>query len=167
MRLSDADVAVFIDKEMQPEPRRLLLPYTGTSHDRAALRLAIHLARRTKAALTVLHVVRPGRSEPTLEIEVGRRLGRNSTEQLGEGATVQLSVVESHDPVDAVLDQVGDYDLVIVGIGDEWNLTPGTLGVRQERIAAETPTSLLLVRGAPQPSVAGDQGKGRDALSNA
>jgi len=148
MRGTDADVAVFIDKGLRSAPRRLLLPYMGTSHDRAALRLAVRLGRRTKSDLTILHVVSPERSKPVLEIEAGRLIETQTSEPLDDGATARLVVVESEDPLDTLLQRADDYDLVIVGIGDEWNLGPGVLGVRQERIAADTSASLLIVRGA-------------------
>ena len=43
-----ADVAVLIDKQMPDPPRAILLPYTGTPHDRLALRLAARLAHRCR-----------------------------------------------------------------------------------------------------------------------
>ena len=166
MRHSDADVAVLIDKGTQARPRRFLLPYTGTSHDRAALRLAVHLAGRMEADLTVLHVVRPGRSKPALEIEAGRMIEAESSEQLERGGTARLVVVESDDPLETVLQRAGGYGLVIVGIGEEWDLTPGTLGMRQERIAADTSASLLIIRGAGERAALPDQGVGTNTLAN-
>ena len=62
MKSSAADVAVFIDRGISFPLRRILLPYTGTVHDRAALTLAARLARRFDAQVTLLHVVRPGRA---------------------------------------------------------------------------------------------------------
>jgi K+:H+ antiporter len=149
MRRSAVAVAVFIDKGLPAAPRHLLLPYTGTVHDRCALRLAVHLARRTKAVLTLLHVVRPGRTEPGLELEARRMLESEASEPLTGGST-RVLVIESNDPVETVIQSAAGCDLAIVGIGEEWDLTPGVLGVRQERIAAETPASLLIVRGAPE-----------------
>ena len=166
MRHSDADVAVLIDKGTQARPRRFLLPYTGTSHDRAALRLAVHLAGRMEADLTVLHVVRPGRSKPALEIEAGRMIEAESSEQLERGGTARLVVVESDDPLETVLQRAGGYGLVIVGIGEDWDLTPGTLGMRQERIAADTSASLLIIRGAGERAALPDQGVGTNTLAN-
>jgi len=61
MRRGPADLAVLIDKGLAHPPRRILLPYTGTVHDRLALRLAVRLARRAGADLTLLQVEhRPG-----------------------------------------------------------------------------------------------------------
>jgi nucleotide-binding universal stress UspA family protein len=149
MRRSTADVAVFIDKGMPARPRRLLLPYAGTSHDRCALRLAAYLARQTKADLTVLYVARPGRAEPSFEVE-GRRLVERAAPDPFTGGSTRVVVVQSDDPVDAVIQAAAGCDLTIIGIGEEWDLTPHTLGVRQERIVAETRTSLLILRGAAE-----------------
>ena len=59
MKGSAADVAVFIDRGISFPLRRILLPYTGTVHDRAALTLAARLCRRFAAQVTLLHIVRP------------------------------------------------------------------------------------------------------------
>src|SRR3989441_2244382 len=101
MRGSTADVAVFIDREGPFPPRRILLPYTGTVHDRAALTLASRLARRFGAQVTLLHVVRPGRSQPRLEQEVHSVLAQEFPEPTG-GCSPLLGVGSTR-PVETVL----------------------------------------------------------------
>ena len=64
MRDTDADVTVLIDRGLAWPPRRILVPFAGTDHDRAALRLAQRLARGHHADVTVLRVVRPGAPAP-------------------------------------------------------------------------------------------------------
>ncbi|HSU66081.1 MAG TPA: hypothetical protein VLJ39_04385, partial [Tepidisphaeraceae bacterium] len=39
-----------------------------------------------------------------------------------------------------------DFDLVVIGVAQEWGLESQLFGWRPERIAAGTPTSLLIVR---------------------
>ena len=146
MRDSTAEVAVFVDRGPLLEVRRVLVPYAGTQHDRAALRRALALARRTAAQITILHIVRVGRDEPRLEDEA-RRVIDVETAHRPNSIDTRFVFVESSDPLEAVLLRAAEFDLIIVGIGAEWDLTPGALGVRQERIAEESPVPLLIVRG--------------------
>jgi Kef-type K+ transport system membrane component KefB/nucleotide-binding universal stress UspA family protein len=149
MKGSAADVAVFIDRSGPFPPQRILLPYTGSVHDRAALALAARLARRFAARLTVLHVVRPGRPQPRLEQEAQSALVQEFPEPAG-GYT-RLQVVESDRPVQAVLQEAADYDLTVLGVGEEWQLEPHVFGLRPERIATQCPSSLLVVRTRAHP----------------
>lgn len=144
MRKSGADVVVFIDRGGPFPPRRILLPYTGTVHDRAALILATRFASRFGAQVTLLHVVRPGRPQPRLAQEVQSLL----TEEFPEpaGGSTRLVVVESTHPVETVLQEAPGYDLTILGVGEEWQLEPHVFGLRPERIVAHCPSSLLIVR---------------------
>jgi Kef-type K+ transport system membrane component KefB/nucleotide-binding universal stress UspA family protein len=144
MNASAADVAVFIDRRSPFPPRRILLPYTGTVHDRAALTLTARLIRRFKAHVTLLHVVRPGRAQPRVEQEAQGALAQEFPEPAG-GHT-QLVVRESPRPVETVLQEASGYDLTVLGVGEEWQLAPHVFGLRPERIAAQCPSSLLIVR---------------------
>jgi K+:H+ antiporter len=144
MRRSTADVAVFIDRSSPFPPQRILLPYTGTVHDRAALALAARLTHRFGAQTTILHVVRPGRPHPRLEQETQGVLVQEFPEPAGGHA--RLVVVESARPVETVLQEATDYDLTVLGVGEEWQLEPHVFGLQPERIAAQCPSSLLVVR---------------------
>jgi nucleotide-binding universal stress UspA family protein len=132
MREADADVAVFIDRGLAWPPRRVLVPFAGTGQDRAALRLATRIATRLGATLTMLGVVRPGGELPRVE--------------LPEPAP-PVRVVESTSPIDAVLAEAAAHDLTVLGVGEGWQLEPNLFGLRSERLAAECPSSLLVVRG--------------------
>jgi len=144
MKGSAADVAIFIDRSGPFPPQRILLPYTGTVHDRAALALAARLTHRFGAQLTILHMVRPGRPQPRLEQEAQSVLDQEFPEPAG-GYT-RLKVVESARPVLTVLQEATDYDLTVLGVGEEWQLEPHVFGLRPERIVAQCPSSLLVVR---------------------
>lgn len=144
MKGSTADVAVFIERRDTFPPHRILLPYTGTMHDRAALILAARLTRRFAAQVTILHVVRPGRPQPRIEQEAQTAVIQEFPEPTG-GCT-RLVVVESAHPVEAVLQEATGYDLTILGVGEEWQLEPHVFGLRPERIVAQCPSSLLVVR---------------------
>jgi Kef-type K+ transport system membrane component KefB/nucleotide-binding universal stress UspA family protein len=149
MRRCPVDVAVLIDKGTPSPPHRILLPYAGTAHDRLALRLAVRLAARAGADLTLLHVVHPGRTKPRLEREARQLLDTVAPEPM-TGHQVRLLVIETDRTVDAVLGEAAQHDLTVLGVGDEWQLAPHLFGLRSERVATENPSSLLIVRAAPR-----------------
>jgi Kef-type K+ transport system membrane component KefB/nucleotide-binding universal stress UspA family protein len=131
MRDSLGDVVVLIDRGLPWPPARILVPFAGTAHDRAALRLAARLGERLGAELTVLNVTRPGVHEPPVP----------------EGVRTDVRVVESSSPLDAVIAEAGRHDLTVLGVGEGWQLEPQAFGLRSERLASECPSSLLVVRG--------------------
>jgi Kef-type K+ transport system membrane component KefB/nucleotide-binding universal stress UspA family protein len=138
MRETDADVAVFIDRGLAWPPHRVLVPFAGTAQDRAALRLAARIATRLDATLTVLGVVRPGGVLPELRTP---------------SAVPEMRVVESTSPIDAVIAEAAAHDLTVLGVGEGWRLEPNLFGMRSERVAAECPSSLLVVRGRTERGV--------------
>ena len=59
----------------------------------------------------------------------------------------RVRLVESASPVDAVIREAAAHDLTVLGVGEGWQLEPHVFGLRHERLAAECPSSLLVVRG--------------------
>ena len=162
---SDCDVAIFVERDCCGFGT-VLVPYLGGKHDRLALDMAGRLARNVKSAVTVLHVVAPGRdraesavstedagddsdpSAPGNPSAPGR--ARSATERVFNDPTqplpVTLTTVKSSSPVDAVVEASKRFDLVIIGVAEEWGLESHLLGFRAERIARDVPCSLLIVR---------------------
>ena len=62
-----------------------------------------------------------------------------------QAVTIKI-VAGQDDPADAILSEITDHDLVIIGVSDEWGLESSLLGMRPERIAKECPASMLIVR---------------------
>ncbi|MGC4031137.1 MAG: cation:proton antiporter [Tepidisphaeraceae bacterium] len=129
---ADTDVAIFVDRGLPPT-LSILVPYQGSPHDKLAVALASRMARAKGASVTILHVVKPGAK-------------RAETTKKTFPDSVQVWVVEDASPVDAALRQSGDFNLMIVGLSEEWGLTSQLFGMRAERIADEWHGSLLLVR---------------------
>ena len=148
-----ADVAIFVDRKFTAA-NKILVPYLGGTHDRLALELADRMARHTDARVTVLHVVAPKRHDEAATLGAKTTVEKAFAEP-GKTSPVQFKVVEHYSPVTAVLDEAKDADLVVIGVSEEWGLESQLLGWRPQRIADESPTSLLIVRKfgqAPQPS---------------
>ncbi|MCY1040619.1 cation:proton antiporter [Corallococcus sp. bb12-1] len=145
MQESTGTVAVLVDRGLT-QVRRVLVPFVGSRHDRAALGIARRLFKQAGAEVTVLHVTSPE----------GPGTGRAQVDELfpaDEGAAVKLKVVRHASPEEAALEEArAGYDLVVVGVGAEWGLEDRLFGVQRERIVRDAPGSLLLVRhpeGAP------------------
>ncbi|RKG99371.1 cation/H(+) antiporter [Corallococcus sp. CA053C] len=155
MQEASSTVAVLVDRGLS-QVRRVLVPFVGSRHDRAALGLARRLFKQSGAEVTVLHVTSPE----------GAGTGRAQVDELfplDEGAAVKLKVVRHASPEEAALEEArAGYDLVVVGVGAEWGLEDKLFGVQRERIVRDAPGSLLLVRhpeGAP--ALAQGQGQGQ------
>ncbi|MFO0577024.1 MAG: cation:proton antiporter [Polyangia bacterium] len=184
-------VGVLVDRGLQ-SVRRVLVPFNNTEHDRAALRLAHRLVEHAGVEVTVLHVVPPPRDgEPARTPRLGveeqvqqvfgePRLSSPGATVPGEGAAaahtpVTVKVVEHGEPAEAALREVarapgsaGAYDLVLIGLGEEWGLKRRPFGISQEYLIRTCPTSLLIVRGPTVPEKKGaSETKGPPAAKRA
>ncbi|XXX80491.1 cation:proton antiporter [Sorangium sp. So ce134] len=148
MRGARTDVGVLIDRGLTAV-RKLLVPFHGTAHDKAALALARRLAQQIGADVTILHVVKPKRRS---DDALGAQAAVDEVFEGEEGGALRkskvvLKVVENDSPADAALEEAKrGYDLVLVGVGTEWGLTQRRFGIRAEHIIQGCPTSLLVVR---------------------
>jgi nucleotide-binding universal stress UspA family protein len=149
---SDCDVAVFVDRErfgpLEGErPLKILVPYMGGKHDRLALDLAGRIARRRSSELVVLHVIPPNRSADDATINA-RGVVDKAYSDPTQPTPVRFQVIEDAAPVDAVIQHGHDFDLVVIGVEEEWGLESHLFGWRPERVARECPASMLIVRKA-------------------
>ncbi|WP_394829704.1 cation:proton antiporter [Pendulispora albinea] len=140
-----SDVGVFVDRGLE-RIGRLLVPYLGSEHDRAALYLARRIAESTGANVVVLHIVKPDGA--------GERLGaeqrvREEFQERGRNRPYDVSfeVVQHESPEEAVIvESRAGYDLVLVGVGESWGLAHRTFGLQSEAILKQSPASVLVVR---------------------
>ena len=141
---SDTDVAILVDRGLG-EIKTVLAPYLGGKHDRLALELAGRIALNAHASLTVMHVVRPRRAGDDTILDARTVVERTFTDPTTSGA-VDFQVIEDPSPVGAVIGHARQFDLVVIGVEEQWGMESHLFGFRPERIARETPTSLLIVR---------------------
>jgi Kef-type K+ transport system membrane component KefB/nucleotide-binding universal stress UspA family protein len=143
LRGAHADVGVLIDRGLS-EIRRVLVPYLGSVHDRAAVQIARRFAMRGGVEITLLHVVTPERK---LRSEVESQMTESVESGPAGPVRIALKLVEHAKPVEAALEESRQgYDLVIVGVGSEWGLEQRVFGMMPEEIVERCPTSLLVVR---------------------
>ncbi|MBX3395943.1 MAG: cation:proton antiporter [Phycisphaerae bacterium] len=144
------NVGIFIDRGLHGKPRNILVPYLGSPHDKLALELTARIGRNAGAAVTMLHIVKPGRATGTTTDD--KLNAKGASEQVFADPTqpvpVTFKVVESDDPIAAVLEYAKPFDLVAIGVAEEWGLTSQLFGWRAERIARDCPSSLLITRRA-------------------
>jgi Kef-type K+ transport system membrane component KefB/nucleotide-binding universal stress UspA family protein len=141
----ETDVAIFVERDYLGA-RRILVPYLGGEHDRLALQLAARAARGASADVTVLHVTSPGlpSSKPAAaKSDVERAFAPRGGQP---PITWDFKTVDHESPVDAVLREASEYDLIVIGVSEEWGLESHVFGLRPERIAEQSPTSMLIVR---------------------
>ncbi|HEX4056132.1 MAG TPA: cation:proton antiporter [Tepidisphaeraceae bacterium] len=153
MTASDSDVAVFVDRGLK-SAKNILAPYLGGKHDRLALDLAGRIARNGNASLTILHVVPPHRSEGDAVLHARSAVEKTFSDPT-QPTPVNFQVIEDASPVDALIQAAQQYDLVVVGVEEQWGMQSQLFGFRPERIARETTTSLLIVRKYTGPVVPG------------
>ncbi len=139
MKEASATVAVLVDRGFG-EIRSVLVPFSGSAHDRAALSLAQRLASRAGALVTVLSI------GPDAAVQVGRAVA----DAFGEMASkVRMRSLDGGSPVEVVIEESRrGYELVVIGVGDAWGLAQRQIGLYPERLILECPISLLVVRGA-------------------
>jgi Kef-type K+ transport system membrane component KefB/nucleotide-binding universal stress UspA family protein len=146
LRDAPANVGVFVDRGLE-RVRRVLVPFVGSVHDRAAVALARRiLGSGSDVEVTLLHVRAP---------EPGTEAGQRDSDEIidePDGGRVVVRVVHDLSPVGAALAEMErGYDLVVVGASREWGLEQRLLGVQRERLMLESKVSLLVVRGRPSP----------------
>jgi Kef-type K+ transport system membrane component KefB/nucleotide-binding universal stress UspA family protein len=143
MQRAQADVGVLVDRGLG-RITRVLVPFLGGAHDKAALRLARRLAGHPATAITVLHVVSPERGDGKRQ---GARARVEEVFQEAEGAVVTFKAVTHEVPSEAALAEAAQgYDLLVVGAGAEWGLEERLFSLHSERLIRECPVSLLVVR---------------------
>jgi nucleotide-binding universal stress UspA family protein len=152
MTASDCDVAIFVQRHTDM-PQKLLVPYRGSAHDKLAVELAGRMARHGKVQVTVLRVVAPTADNATGDGEGPANNGKHIEQDIkrlltdmSSEAAAEVKTVAHTSPVDAVLSEAPNFDLMVVGVSEEWGLESHLFGWYSERIAAESRCSLLIVR---------------------
>jgi nucleotide-binding universal stress UspA family protein len=140
------DVAVLLPR-VSGGVRRILIPVGGGPHARLGLRLAAQFAEGGNAELTALRVVQP-HDELDVDVETAG-LCRVVEDVLGEDAEIITSrVVVSENVIEAILETAreGEYDLLVIGASEEWQIKSLLAGSLPDAVADRSPCSVLLVR---------------------
>ncbi len=140
------NVAILLPRKFT-QVKRILIPIGGGPHARLGLRLAAQFAQGENAQLTALRVLRP---DPELDIDVEvEGLKRVVADVLEEGAAgVSPRIVVSDNVIEAILKATreGEYDLLVIGASEEWQIKSLLAGSLPDALAEKSPCSVLLVR---------------------
>jgi nucleotide-binding universal stress UspA family protein len=129
--------------------KKLLVPLDGTAQSAVALPLARTIARATRAAVILLEVVPPQMVGAGAAARTARKTLPNIAHELGAGELpVATFVREATAPADAILREAAerDADLIIMATHGRGNLARAVLGSVAERVVADSPVPVLLLR---------------------
>lgn len=133
------DVVVARTQAMKDDPRSVLLHARAPEHAAGAAALAGILARRGGGRITILEVVEEGRpSAPTAE--------GLATVLRAQDLAVQVKRVTARNPVEAVVAESANHDLLIVGASERWALQRSAFGPIVDDIAATARCPVVLFR---------------------
>jgi len=148
MRSAPCDVATVVDPANTGLPlsreSRIVVPYAGGFHEDSGVDLALRLARTSGAHV---HLAGPAGEE----VEVERLAGRASQAYEDTGVWTE-SVAVGASPEQELVDQGGNADLVVLGVGDRWSAEDTSLGGLRHAVAARTSAPTLIVRRAGKSS---------------
>lgn len=141
---SNRNVAILVEKNLRAV-QRIMVPYIGENQDIGALLAADQISQRHDARVTILHVVKPGsHADNTGRIGVQSLVDRQFATP-GSTRQVRFQVVESDSPVDVVVRESANYDLIILGISAQWQLKQKILSRSQSSVAQASACSVLAV----------------------
>ncbi|MGD2068595.1 MAG: universal stress protein [Gemmatimonadota bacterium] len=137
-RKADADTVVA--KFRKETLRRVLVPLAAEAPLQTTGLICRALSTLPGSELTFLHVAAPDADVRAARARLEARLA-----EAGLGSAEALEVRVGEDPVEVIAHQAGDFDVTIVGPSGRPGLMHSIFSSRAERIAEETPTSVLLV----------------------
>jgi amino acid transporter/nucleotide-binding universal stress UspA family protein len=146
LEAAECDVAVLRARGLK-QVRRVLIPVGGGPHARLGLRLASQIARGDEATVTALRILRAS-DDLDLEVEM-QGLQHLIADVLGETGPAVSPRIVVHDAVaEAILREAeeGEYDLLVIGASNEWQIKSLLVGALPDAVADRAPCSVLMVR---------------------
>lgn len=134
-------MAVYLARHFRPI-RRVLLPFTGSPHDQAALKLARRLSLHGGIKVTILHA-KPSPCDESMPL-----IDRPPFIEGFPPNRVHLKAAELEDHIDATVRHAWmGYDMIITGASEKAGQEPTLFSSWHERLAFATSASLLVVQG--------------------
>lgn len=128
--------------------KHILLPVRGGPYTEFAMQIASQLAQSFAGEITVLHC-----EQPFVSPEFGQALYGTFIQRLRFQPQVKRVVTVRGDPMEAILQEAADQDLVIIGAGAMMEPQSFFLGPVVEQIAKATEKPLLVLK-TPEPFAA-------------
>lgn len=144
--------------EAQPFLKKILVPIDGSSSSLMAEEIAALIAKRTGAAVNVLHIMQ--------ELRLAYRLPSNVQDELlgmieqrakhviesakalfsEENVKVEAETMGSNDPAESILEFSKDFDLIVMGSRGENEKEPYALGSITKKVVRHTKCPTLIVK---------------------
>lgn len=157
------DVVVFKAAGMKEKLDRILIMNAPEWHLSYATGYAILLAKKHRAAITILSVV-----QTDLEAEKEKAYSSRLAEMCRtHGVPFDERMIRIRNVVDTVVAEAANYDLLVLGASSEWRLTQFAFGPMQDQIAHKTSTPILMVRKVRRPEGAIPPGPASPAVDRA
>ncbi len=129
-----ADVAVFIDRGLNVgHGTRIVVPYSGTVHDRLALELALRLGISHRAQIKILQAT------------VLSRETRDLVALFQERVSIEVSAILD-EPLTNIVEASRNADLLVVGSTPQWGIERQIFGQLTDELATRCQSSLLIVK---------------------
>jgi len=127
---------------------KILVPVDGSENAEKALQIAVLLAKKTDAKMTLLYVQESGlfKLRPKVTKEVGARILANATDQV-EGIEPEKKL-ESGDPAKTIIQTADkdDYDIIVMGSRGLGAIGRFLLGSVSDHVIHHANRSVLIVR---------------------
>jgi Kef-type K+ transport system membrane component KefB/nucleotide-binding universal stress UspA family protein len=140
---SPTDVAVFVDKKPYPW-QSLLVAYANNIHDDLALSLAIRML--FSDAQRQLKIIQFAQKDPSTEGISSELWQSIETLPPSVRSRIEITAVETGDPLQAVIKASVAADLTIAGTSRTWGIERQTLGRYTDTLARECESSILITR---------------------
>lgn len=127
----------------------ILVPTAGGPNAVLALDLALTLAKRHRADVTLLSIVKKGQED------AGRRSIERTLSQVKTRLAVRQQVVVADHVVKGILREAKDYDMVILGASHEGIFQQILFGIIPEQVAKRCSKTVIMVKGSAGPIVSG------------
>jgi Kef-type K+ transport system membrane component KefB/nucleotide-binding universal stress UspA family protein len=142
-------VAVFIDRGLK-KINRILVPVVDSPHDLAALNFAKRISVNHLSEMTLLHLLVPKKENAKASFDIEKDTSLLSEPDIKD--RLSFRTLRHASPVDAVLEEADKgYDLVVIGVSEEFKLERRVFGLRSEKIAEKCPTSMLIIHQESKP----------------
>jgi Kef-type K+ transport system membrane component KefB len=140
LRAAPTHVAVYVDKpEHSPKLQQILLPYQANPHTELGLKLALRLLNQDPSRELSILRLKDHKLDPNFELILN-----NLPESVRQ--RIATPILQTQDPIAAVVDASVTADLVIVGIGSTWGIARQSLGRYTDELAIYCQSSLLITR---------------------
>jgi nucleotide-binding universal stress UspA family protein len=137
------DILVVKADENEPEKeiQRILFPSKGQSpHGQLAADVVNHIAKRSDAEVTILHVMQKDDTESDV-----KRMAESIAELL-QDVKHSIKIVESEDVVRSIINESQHHDLVVIGATTENVFQQMLFGSVPEKIAKHCSKTVLMVK---------------------